>query len=256
MSEYQPLVSVIMPCLNGARFIRKAIESVQTQTLEDWQLLVIDNGSTDGSVKVVQEFERTDARIVLLSDRRGGAAAARNQGIDAARGRYIAFLDCDDMWLPTKLMDQVGTMGRDRLRFCWTSYEVVNEEGTFVRNQNCAVRATYEDVLHKRTTIGCLTAIYDTEAFGKQFMPDIRMRQDFALWLRLLRTAATDGHVCRGIDKTLARYRVHKGGMTYNKARAAYYQWRVYRDIERLPLPKRLACMRDYIVGAMSDRAR
>lgn len=247
-------VSVIMPCRNGEKFLHQSIESVRAQTFSNWQLLVIDNGSTDGSKRIVEEFSDIDSRVVSLSTEKLGAAAARNVGIEAASGRLIAFLDCDDRWSPEKLERQIGRMERDNLVFCWSAYELINSNGKKLRDQPAFESVSYEDLLRKRAVIGCLTAIYDTHIFGKQFMPDIRMRQDFALWLRLLKISQNHGYSCAGVPESLAQYRVHGAGMTRNKLRAAVYQWRVYREIEKLPVLHSLSCMAAYLCGAIADR--
>jgi teichuronic acid biosynthesis glycosyltransferase TuaG len=243
-----------MPCRNGAKFLREAIESVRAQTVPSWQLLVVDNGSTDGSQRIVEEFSAIDRRVISLSTKVPGAAAARNVGIDAASGRLIAFLDCDDRWAPQKLERQIGRIERDDLAFCWSAYEVVNANGEKIRDQAASEYVTYGDLLRKRAVIGCLTAIYDTQLLGKQFMPDIRMRQDYALWLRLLKMSQSLGYSCAGVTESLAQYRVHDAGMTRNKLRAAFYQWRVYRDVEKLPVLESLSCMVAYLGGAVADR--
>jgi len=244
-----------MPCHNGGQYIKFAIESIQAQTLSDWELLVIQNNSTDNSSEIVQSLRDKDARIQELDCQTPGAAAARNVGIAAARGRFIAFLDCDDQWLPNKLQEQIHLLEQESAAFSWASYEVMDAAGQTMRIQRCHTQTSYIDLLYKRKVIGCLTAIYDTHQFGKVMMPAIRMRQDYGLFLKLLRTAEQKGLRAIGLDQCVARYRVHAESMSHNKMRAAYFQWRLYRDIEKLPLMSSLAAMGRYFMHGIRDRA-
>lgn len=248
-------VSIITPCLNGARFLNECIESVLAQTSEQWEWIIVDDGSTDGSRRIVEELCRVEKRAKLLSTQgRQGAAVARNLGIQAAASRYIAFLDCDDAWLPTKLELQVGVMRANDLAFAWSSYFVVDEEGGHIRTQSAPTRCTYRDLLTKRAVIGCLTAIYDAHKYGRQLMPMIRMGQDYGLFLRLLRVGEAGGLKSAGIAQPLARYRVHSGAMTRNKLTKAWFQWKMYRDIERLSMVDSAYCFANYVVRGLVNR--
>jgi glycosyltransferase involved in cell wall biosynthesis len=229
--------------------------SIFAQRRTDWEWILIDDGSNDGSVELCQGFHQADNRVNLYSTRgREGAAVARNIGISKARGRYIAFLDCDDLWMPEKLEQQINFMVKNRLAFSWTSYEVINESGIRTRTQYAPQHCSYEDLLTKRAVIGCLTAVYDRTMLGLQFMPRIRMRQDFGLWLKLLRVSEVSGLSVAGLTEPLAQYRVHGEGMTSNKIQAAWYQWRLYRDIERLSLLKSTACFASYFMRGIGNR--
>lgn len=251
-----PMVSVVMPCHNGERFVRQAIESVRAQTFPDWELLVIDNNSIDRSLELLEDMARSDPRIVVLQCTEPGAANARNAGILRARGRYIAFLDCDDYWLPEKLQYQVSAMLDARAGMCWSAYRVVDGSDRPLREQKAAPTTTYEDHMAKRNVIGCLTVMYDAVLLGRQTMPLIRMRQDYGLWARLIRLSTDRGLPLVGLQNVLACYRVHPAAMTSNKLKAAYFQWRLYRDIEGLSLPTSARYFGSYILQALSDRRR
>ena len=225
-------VSIITPCYNGERFVAEAIRSVQAQTYASWEMIIVDDCSEDESVAVVEAFILSDERIRLLSlATNGGPARARNRAIEEARGRYIAFLDCDDLWLPTKLEEQVSFMQRHGHPFVFCGYQIVSETGVVTSRVRPPRRLDYRALL-KTCPIGCLTVVYDTGYFGKQYMPEIQKRQDFALWLKLLQI--TD--FAYGLPRDLASYRVHKGSISSNKLSAAGFQWRVYRQVESLGL--------------------
>lgn len=226
-----------MPCFNGLPFLRHAVTSVLNQTYEDLELLVIDDGSTDGSGEFVAEQARLDSRIRPLATAGGeGPAKARNLGIAQASGRYLAFLDADDVWLSHKLAEHMQFMTRDAIVFSWCPFIEISADGARGRTVASWTQCNAGDLLDKRTVMGCSTVIYDREHLGTQFMPDIRMRQDLGLWLRLLRMCEDRGLGARGLGEALVLYRVHSGSLSSGKVRAAFYQWRLLRDVEQLPL--------------------
>lgn len=229
-NQFRPLVSIIMPAYNAEQFIAQAIESVQAQTLTEWELIVSDDASTDATLAIVRRIAEQDARIVVLEPAGNhGPAHARNRAIEHAAGRYIAFLDSDDLWKPGKLETQVGFMQQNQVAFSFSSYDRLAEDGAFLGEHRVARAVNYRSLL-KSCTIGCLTAIYDTDVFGKKFMPDVRGAEDFGLWLSLL----------KNIDKAypvvdnLASYRVRTHSLSSDKWKAAFYTWRVYRKVENL----------------------
>lgn len=228
-------VSVIMPCFNASRHIAEAIESVLVQTHGNLELIVINDASTDQSASVIESFRERDSRIRLIDlPRNTGGATARNIGIEAAKGRYIAFLDADDVWLPRKLELQIEFIKQSGASFVFSSYERITADGTsfgLFQIQDCKVN--YKQLL-KRNTIGCLTVVYDAFSLGKIYLPMIKKRQDYALWLRILRSG-TEAH---GQSLVLAKYRVHDNSLTANKLSAAWYQWLVFRKLEGLSLLK------------------
>lgn len=245
-----PVVSVVMPVHNSSKFVRGSIESVINQTFRDWELILVDDCSDDDSLKIIERFARSDHRIkVIALSKNSGAAVARNTAIEAARGRYIAFLDSDDLWFPEKLSKQLLFMNEKQASFSFSAYEVIDESGAFVREIGVPGEVTYSDLL-KTCVIGCLTVIYDTKVHGKVYMPLIRKRQDFGLWLRLLQ----DGTVAHGLNCPLAQYRERQGSISSNKAWAALYNWRIYREVEGLSLPKALYYFSQYAVRGVLRR--
>ncbi|WP_404401811.1 glycosyltransferase [Idiomarina seosinensis] len=230
MTNSKELVSVIMPSFNSATCIERTIRSVQAQTHANWELLITDDCSTDNTVEIVESLAKSDARIKLSRlPNNSGAAVARNEAIKRAKGRYIAFLDADDRWLESKLEAQITFMQQHSVALCYSAYHTI-KDGSRVNTFIPPASIGYKDLL-KTCSIGCLTAIYDVQYVGKRYMPLIRKRQDFALWLDILR----DGTVAKGLKKPLAEYTLG-GGISQNKLKVLQYQWSVYRDVEKLSL--------------------
>lgn len=247
LSQSAVTVSIITPLFNSSRFLRETIESVKAQTRDDWELICVDDGSIDDSVEIVQSYAATDFRIRLVRlEQNAGSAVARNAGIDAARGRYIAFLDSDDLWLPHKLETQLEFMRLNRVTFSFTAYDRVDEHNNPLRRVDVPRRVTYEQLL-KTCYIGCLTAIYDTAHFGKVHMPLMRKRQDYGLWLQLLKK--TDH--AHGLQQVLARYRVRPNSISSNKFDTAKYTMRVYREVEGFGLWKSRYYFMRYMLRAV-----
>lgn len=229
-----PNVSIITPSYNSSLYIVETINSVCSQTFADWEMIIVDDCSTDNSVSVIKSCIEKDPRIKLIQlKENSGAAVARNTAIETAQGRYIAFLDSDDLWLPDKLEKQLAFMQANDYPFSYAAYNKIDENGQVFGHVGVPDRVSYSDLL-KMCSIGCLTAIYDKEFFGKVYMPLIRKRQDLGLWLRLLKKT----NYAHGLNESLAQYRVRIDSISSNKANAAKFTWRLYRDIESLNLVK------------------
>jgi len=228
------LVSIVMPSYNADKFIADAIESVLNQTYAYWELIVVDDGSLDHTNEIVEAYAKQDSRISLIKlKQNSGPAKARNKAIKEAKGRYIAFLDADDLWLPEKLKKQIMFMHKNNLSFTYSSYHLIDEHGHMFGTFTTREFITYKSML-KTCSVGCLTAIYDTQVLGKQYMPNIAKRQDYGLWLQILK----DINGTKGIIEPLATYRVLGNSVSSNKLTAAVYQWKIYRDVENLNLWK------------------
>lgn len=218
-------VSVIMPNFNGEKFLRESIDSVLSQSYQNLELLFVDDCSTDGSLDAVKSF--SDDRIRIFSTEvNGGAAKSRNLAIENATGKWIAFLDSDDIWLSEKLEKQLSFMTEKGAGFSFTQYDVVDENGekkaTFTPK---AWEYSFDDIL-KHNYIGCLTAIYDAEKLGKVYMPEnAEKREDVACWFNILKTG-TNAY-CLG--EILAKYKLHANSVSANKFKMIKYQWRLYR---------------------------
>lgn len=224
-----------MPAYNCEKFIAKSIESVQHQTYPDWELLIVDDRSTDGTAALVAGYAARDPRVRLLSQKEnGGAAAARNRAIDEAKGEYLAFLDSDDIWYPEKLEKQLAFMREKGCNFSCTAYHRVDEAGVVVgRPVRPFARAGYKKCLYYGNCLGNSTVMYRIGSFGKPHVPPIRKRNDFALWLQILRHEP----YVYGLDEPLAGYRIRKNSLSSAKMGLVKYQWQLYRDIEKLPVP-------------------
>lgn len=219
------VVSVVMPTFNSAATVGDSIRSVQEQSFNDWELLIVDDCSTDSTVEIVEEFALKDARIRLIQNETNqGAGHSRNRAIEMAAGRYIAFLDSDDLWLPEKLSVQMNYARENGSALMYSGYQKFSSTGMggIVMPPT---RVTYSQLLNG-CVIGCLTAVYDTQQLGKVFMPTIRKRQDYGLWLKLLEKI-DEAH---GIPQVLAEYRTDSG-MTKNKLSTATEQWKFYRNV-------------------------
>jgi len=248
--KLKSLVSVITPVFNSSRFIRDCIASVRKQTYENWELLLVDDCSTDDSIQIIKEEAAGDKRIIFMQlDKNSGAAVARNNALSMARGEYIAFLDSDDIWLPEKLETQLDFMMSNNISFSFTEYGLIDEKGNELDKLVRVPAEVDYNFLLKNTTIGCLTVMLDKKVFGNIQMPDLRRRQDYALWLALLRT----GCKAYGLQKKLALYRVVKGSLSNNKLKSVKYTWEVYK-FEKLGFLKACWCFLNYSVNAVKKR--
>lgn len=224
--------SIVMPAYNSSNFIRQAIQSVQEQTFGAWELLVCDDGSSDDTPNIIERFSKHDSRIIQLQmPANVGPAVARNTAISSAVGRYIAFLDSDDLWKPEKLERQLFFMQKNDLPFTFSSYDLIDEAGNFIGTHHVDAPVTYHDLL-KSCVIGCLTAVYDTEKLGKIYMPEGVGAEDFGLWLSILKKV----DYAVPLSMNLAQYRVRINSISANKYTAAKYTWSIYRDVEKLNL--------------------
>lgn len=225
------LVSVVMPAYNAAAFIAEALASVQRQSFPQWELLVVDDGSTDRTPDIVRAHARHEPRIRLLRNARGkGVSGARNTGIEQARGEFIAFLDADDIWEPEKLAAQIAVMRRTGCALSATSYRMVNEHGLVLRTVRVPSRLTYRTLL-KGNRIGCLTAVYSQRLLGKVYMPADFEHEDYVTWLGIVQSSGP----AVGLNTALARYRKRGDSLSAPKLQAATWQWNIYRRGLGLP---------------------
>ncbi|TCK07131.1 glycosyltransferase involved in cell wall biosynthesis [Marinobacterium mangrovicola] len=229
-----PRVSIIMPVHNASEFIGYSIGSVLGQIYSDWELLLVDDASSDDSFDIAQSYRDHDSRINTYKlNEKSGPAVARNFAISKAVGRYIAFLDSDDSWSPKKLAIQLKFMEEKKVFFSYSDYQKIDRNGLDIGSVTTPPVVNYSRLL-KGNVIGCLTAMYDTQYFSKVYMPEIFKRQDYGLWLKLLKM--TD--YAYGVQEPLAQYRVHDNSISANKLSAAHYTWKLYREVERLSLIK------------------
>lgn len=245
-----PLVSVITAAYNAETFIAETIASVQAQSFDDWEMLVADDASSDRTADLVAAIAAEDHRIHLLHlDQNGGVARARNTCLEAARGRYIAFLDSDDLWLPRKLERQIAFMKERDAAVSYTAFRRIDESGAQIgRLVTVPSHLTYRQLL-KNTAIATLTGMVDTRKTGTIRMAEAR-RDDFILWLSLLKR----GFTAYGLQEDLARYRVVRGSLSSKPKRSATWVWTVYRDIEKLNPFYAAWCLAHYGARALLKR--
>lgn len=246
----QPLVSVITPAYNAARFIDETIESVLSQTYTNWEMIIVDDCSTDNTVEIVQSYMKKDNRIKLFQlEKNSGSGVARNKAMDEAQGRFIAFLDSDDLWLPEKLSRQIPFMLENNIAFSFTKYVRMKEDGTVTKAVTEAPATLEYNELMKQCIIGCLTVVLDRKKIGEQRMLEIRTRQDYAFWLSLTR----QGFNAHGLPEVLAKYRLVENSISSNKAKVAKQNWRLYYEIEKQPLWRSLWYFLNYAVRSVKD---
>jgi teichuronic acid biosynthesis glycosyltransferase TuaG len=244
------VVSVITAAYNAEAFIGETMAAVQSQTLADWELLVADDASTDRTAALVEAAAAADSRIRLIRlPCNGGVARARNAALAAARGRFIAFLDSDDLWLPQKLERQVAFMQAENAAVSYTAFRRIDETGSRLgRLVTVPARLTYRQLL-RNTAIATLTGMVDTAKTGPIRMIEAR-RDDYILWLSLLKR----GVVAHGLQEDLARYRVVRGSLSSKPKRSAAGVWDVYRKVEKLGPLHASWCMLHYGARAVMKR--
>lgn len=225
------LVSIITPAYNSAKFIAETIQSVQNQTHENWEMIIVDDGSSDETVAIVQAFIDEDKRIQCYKlEQNSGTGVARNFAIEKAKGDYMTFIDADDIWFPNFIENSIKTIEKTGNSFVFSSYKRSNESLEFVYSDFIVPqKVTYTDIL-KSNSISCLTAFVDIKTLGKKYMPLIRKRQDMGLWLNYLKVIP----FAYGIQETQAIYRIRENSLSRNKSDLIQYQWQFYRAVEQL----------------------
>lgn len=246
-----PLITVIMPSYNSERFIAESIESIRRQTIPDWELIVIDDASTDRTSDIVTAYQRRDGRIRLITQiENRGPAHARNVALAQARGAMIAFLDSDDVWFPHKAATQISAMEQSRADISYTGWERSREGQVHVAYVSVPQRVTYRTML-RRCKINCSTAMVRRSTCGTVRMPLLRLRQDHGYWLALLRDGS---RTAIGIDQPLISCRMHADSLSAKKIVAAQYSWKLLRDVEKFSLPKSIWFFGGYAFEAVKLR--
>ena len=229
------LVSVITPTYNCAKFIGETIESVQAQTYQQWEMIIVDDCSTDNTKEIVDKYIKEDGRIKYFClENNSGAAVARTKAMELANGEYMAFLDSDDIWSEEKLKKQLAFMKKHDVAFSCTAYEQIDENGKSLNKIIKTVpKADYNRVLLD-CPVGNSTVMYNVEKMGKFEVPNIRKRNDDALWLQMLKKEA----YIWGMPEVLMKYRIRKNSISSNKLKVVKYHWILYREIEHLSVAR------------------
>lgn len=244
-------VSIITPTFNSEKFLESTIKSVLEQGFENFEMIIVDDCSTDETIKIAKKYSEKDKRIkVIKLEKNSGAAIARNTALEIAEGQYIAFLDSDDLWKKNKLRKQIDFMKKDNIGFSFTGYELISEEGDKLNKIiKVPYKITYSDLL-KNTIIGCLTVVIDRNKIGDFRMPLVRAGQDTATWLSILR----NGECAYGYNEVLSEYRLVNGSISSNKIKALKRTWNTYRNLEKLSFIKCSYYFAHYCVNAMLKR--
>jgi len=224
MSE---LVSILTPTFNAQKYIRATIESVQNQSYQNWEMILVDDASTDQTVSIIKEFAANDNRIKLTElSKNSGNGFARNVALEKATGKYIAYLDADDLWFPMKLEKQILFLKTNNLPFTFSFYDCIDEEGNNLnRRVEAPLNLTYNQLFFCNY-VGNLTAIYDVDFFGKIILEATQKRQDWRLWLTILKQIKTT----KPVPEPLAFYRIRKDSISSSKFKLIKHNFGVYRD--------------------------
>lgn len=238
-----PLVSVIIPAYNAERCIKRAITSVMAQTVEDWEIIVTDDCSSDRTYDIIKAISEEESRVrAFRNEKNIGAAKTRNLSIDRCRGKYIALLDCDDVWYPEKLSRQLELMADLDADIVYCSYSLVDGASGLKRSVYCVPPEIDFDGLLKRNVISCSTAIMRRQVFDThRFNPDF-YHEDYVLWLDLLRS----GYKAWGCVEVLADYTIGRKSRSSNKIRNAAHRWVIYRRYLKFPFFKSVGLMTAY----------
>jgi len=240
-----PFISVVMPCYNSEDFLGEAIQSVINQTYKNWELIIIDDASTDHSFSIAKEYALHDARIHVQQNKKNvGAARTRNIGLDHCHGDYTALLDSDDIWYEEMLERQLRIADETKADILYCSYRMIDENGKCLwRNFEVPEHTDFNHMLSS-SVISCSTVMLSEKITNRYRFPENCYHEDLAFWLLLLR----DGYIARGNPHVLAAYRLRKNSRASNKLHVAMERWHLYRDILHLSLIKSAKSFFVYVV--------
>lgn len=246
--ESTPLVSVIMPAYNAEKYIEQAIRSVQKQTVRSWELIVVDDRSTDKTAEQIRRLAAEDMRIIpVYSETNHGAAESRNIALRQCRGEFVALLDADDVWHPQKLERELERARKTDADLVYSSYAMIDEQGTRCFSDFIVEESTDLQSMLNCNTIGCSTVLMKAKVLEKRpFVTDF-YHEDYVMWLSLLQA----GCKAVGVRDILVDYRVARGSRSFNKLKSAKNRWRVYRDYLKLPLIPSVKAMVGYAINGL-----
>ena len=252
MRKAEPLVSIITPVYKCEKFIEETIKCVLNQTYKNWELLLVDDCTPDDSARIIKKYVKKDKRIKYFKlKENSGAAVARNKALEESKGRFIAYLDADDLWTTDKLDEQISFMLDNNYAFTCTDYEKIDEEGSSLKKVKIPSKVDYNLFL-RNTIIQTVGVMVDTKFTGKELlvMPNIRRRQDAATWCQLLK----NGYDCYEVPEKLSYYRVVSNSLSSNKFKAVKMNWYWYRKIEKLSMCQTCYCFIGYAFNAVKKR--
>ena len=241
------LISIITPVYNSEKYIAETIESVLAQTYLDWEMIIVDDCSTDNSKEIIRKYAGKDRRIHLVEfEKNSGTGKARDVALQNAKGRFVAFLDSDDKWLPEKLEKQIRFMSENNYPISFTSYKSIDENGKDLYRIIRVVKSVNLHQYLKNTIIGYSSSMIDLKQTGSFQIADIRIRVDTQVWISLLKK----GFIAYGLDEVLMIYRVHKKSISSNKFYAAKKTWNLYYSVEKLGFYKSVYYFGNYAFNA------
>lgn len=243
------LVTVVMPVYNADRFLREAVDSVVSQTYRNWELLILDDCSTDKSLQIAHEYEQMDCRIrVVESEHNSGVAKVRNRGIREAKGEYIAFLDSDDIWTPDKLEKQVELAKQANANVVYCSYDFLDENSVQINKPFIVPAETNYKKMLACNVIGCSAAMVDSRLLKQHPFNVNFYHEDYVLWMELL---SIPGVVAAGDTQVLMHYRRVSGSRSNNKEKAAKERWNIYRKALGLSFTESIWAFAKYTVNGI-----
>lgn len=251
--EQNPKISIITPVYNCEKMIEQTIKCVLNQTYKNWEMILVDDCSPDNSADIIKKYEKMDNRIKYIKlNENSGAAIARNTALENSNGRFIAYLDADDLWKKEKLEIQIKFMIDNNYAFTCTDYEKIDEEGNSLNKVVRIPTKVNYNLFLRNTIIQTVGVMIDTKITGKELvvMPNIRRRQDAATWCQLLK----NNYDCYEVPENLSYYRVVSNSLSSNKFKAVRGTWFLYRKIEKLPLWKACYCFVGYAFNAVKKR--
>ncbi len=240
------LVSIITPIYNGEKYIEECIKSVLNQSYKNIEMIIIDDGSTDNSENIIKKYSNSFPYIKYIKCKENkGVWSARNIGIENARGRFIAFLDTDDLYKINKIEKQVNFMLKNNYAFTYTAYELIDENSNSLNKiVEAKENENYEELL-KGNNIGCLTVMIDRSKIDTPIRFENYHHEDYILWLKILKNK----EIAYGLNEVLSYYRKSKSSISNNKFKSAIWTWNIYINIEKLPLKKALYCFFNYMIN-------
>ena len=243
----QGLVSIITPMYNAEKYVGQTINSVLSQTYENWEMLIVNDGSKDSSAEIVADYSKKDSRVKLINQPNAGSAAARNNALRNAIGQFICFLDADDLWDNNFLEKQINFLKEKNAALVFSSYRRIDEQGEQKLEPFIVPESVTYKALLKTCSISCLTALYDREQVGEQYFKDElkSLRDDFVFWLQALKKIK----IAYGNIEILASYRVFANSTTGNKKKVIKPQFMVYYKVEKLGLIKSLYYLAHWAVN-------
>lgn len=242
------LVSIIMPSYNTGRFIKETIESVLDQSYPVWELIIVDDCSTDNTDDVVNQYLADERIRYIKNDTNSGAAVSRNRALREAKGKWIAFLDSDDLWEPDKLQKQISFMRDNDYHFSYTNYIEIDEESKANGKSVTGPKRISKHGMYNYCWMGCLTVMYDADTVGLIQIADIKKNNDYAMWLKVCKKAN-----CYLLNETLARYRKRSGSISnHGYMKLIKWHYKLYREAEnKNPISSFVLTVRNLFFGVM-----